>query len=91
MHSSFKFYLSNKASNEFVTETKVVAFEVLTKFRIQKFFVSPLEQGEKLNLQTELWNFELITSLPLLYLSLLCFLSRRGDAIRRCRHRPATC
>ena len=54
MHSSFKFYLSNKASNEFVPETKVVAFEVLTKFRIQKFFVSPLEQGEKLNFETEL-------------------------------------
>ena len=39
MHSSFKFYLSNEASNEFEPETKVVAFEVLNNFRIQKFFV----------------------------------------------------
>ena len=39
MHSSFKFYLSNEASNEFVPETKVVAFDVLNNFRIQKFFV----------------------------------------------------
>ena len=58
MHSSFKFYLSNEASNEFVPETKVVAFEVLNNFHIQKIFVWPREQGEKLNLQTELWNFE---------------------------------
>ena len=58
MHTSFKFYISNKASNEFVPEKKVVAFEVLNNFHIQKIFVWPREQGEKLNLQTELWNFE---------------------------------
>ena len=56
MHSSFKFYLSNKASNEFGPETKVVAFEVLNNFRIQKIFVWPREQGEnwiyKLNFET---------------------------------------
>ena len=90
MHTSFKFYLSNKASNEFVPETKVVAFEVLNNFCTQKFFVWPQEQGEKLNLQTELWNFELITSLPLLYLSLLCFLSRRTPALPLAGHAPSS-
>jgi len=39
MHSSFKFYFSNKASNEKVPKTKVVDLEILSKFGIQKFFI----------------------------------------------------
>ena len=43
MHSSFKFYLSNEASNEKVPKTKVVDLEILSKFDIQKFLIWPLE------------------------------------------------
>ena len=43
MHSSFKFYLSNKASNEKVPKTKIVGLEILSKFDSQKFFIWPLE------------------------------------------------
>ena len=39
MHSSFKVYLSNEASNEFLPKTKVVDLEILSKFGIQKFFI----------------------------------------------------
>ena len=39
MHSSFKFYLSNEASNEFVPKTKVLDLEILSKFGIHKFFI----------------------------------------------------
>ena len=51
MHSSFKFYLSNKASNEKMHKTKVVDLEILSKFGIQKFFVWGQKEGEKLSLQ----------------------------------------
>ena len=54
MHSSFNFYLSNEVSNEKVLKTKVVDLEILRKFGIQKFFVWGKEEGEKLNLRTEL-------------------------------------
>ena len=54
MYSSFKFYLSNEASNEKVPKTKVVDLKILSKFSIQKFFVWGLEEGEKLSLQTGL-------------------------------------
>ena len=40
MHSRFKFYLSNEASNEFVPKMKDL--EILSKFGIQKFFIWPL-------------------------------------------------
>ena len=39
MHSSFKLYLSNEASNEFVNKMKVVDLEILSKFGIKKFFI----------------------------------------------------
>jgi len=39
MHSSFKFYFSNEASNEKMPKTKVVDLEILSKFDIQKFFI----------------------------------------------------
>jgi len=39
MYSSFKFYLSNEASNELLPETKVVDLEILNNFGIQKFFI----------------------------------------------------
>ena len=54
MHSSFNFYLSNEVSNEKVPKTKVVDLEILNNFGIQKFFIWGQEEGEKLNLQTEL-------------------------------------
>ena len=50
MHSSLKFYLSNHCSNEKVPKTKVVDLKILSKFGIQKFFISGQEKGEKLNL-----------------------------------------
>ena len=52
MHSSFKFYLSNHCSNGNVPKMKVVDFEILSKFGIQKFFVWGQKEGEKLSLQT---------------------------------------
>ena len=52
MHSSFKFYLSNEASNEKVPKTKVVDLEILSKFDIQKYFVWGQEEGEN-------WIYEL--------------------------------
>ena len=76
MHLSFKLYLSNEASNELLTKTKVVDLEILSKFGIQKFFIWGLIEGEKLILQTAFWNFELITRLPSTP-SLLC--SRRSS------------
>ena len=39
MHSSFKFYLSNEASNEKVPKTKVVDLEIFNNFGIQEFFI----------------------------------------------------
>ena len=39
MYSSFKFYLSNKVSNEKVPKIKVVDLEFLSKFGIQKFSI----------------------------------------------------
>ena len=54
MHSSFEFYFSNEASNEKVPKTKVVDLEILNNFGIQEFFIWGQEEGEKLNLQTEL-------------------------------------
>ena len=38
VHSSFKFYLSNEASNELLPKTKVVDLEILNNFGIQEFF-----------------------------------------------------
>ena len=35
--------------------------KILNNFRIQKFFIWGQEQGEKLKLQTGIWNFELFT------------------------------
>ena len=43
MHSSFKFYFSNEASNEKVPKTKVVDLEILSAFGIQKIFIWHLE------------------------------------------------
>ena len=37
MHSSFKFYFSNEASNELLPKTKVVDLEILNNFGIQSF------------------------------------------------------
>jgi hypothetical protein len=53
MHSSFKFYFSNEASNELLPKTKVVDLEILSKFGIQKFFIWGHIEGEKLSLQNE--------------------------------------
>ena len=39
MHSSFKFYISNEASNELLPKTKVVDIKISSKFGIQKFFI----------------------------------------------------
>jgi len=39
MYSSFKFDISNKASNELLPKTKVVDLEILSKFGIQKFLI----------------------------------------------------
>jgi len=52
MHSSFKFYFSNEASNELLPKTKVVDLEILNKFGIQKLFIWGHVEGEKLKLQT---------------------------------------
>ena len=64
MHSSFNFYLPNQCSNEKVPKTKVVDLEILNNFGIQEFFIWGQEEGEKLNLQTAFWNFELFTRPP---------------------------
>ena len=39
MYSSFKFDLSNEASNELLPKTEVVDLKILSKFGIQKFFI----------------------------------------------------
>ena len=39
MHSSFKFYLSNEASNEKEPKIKDVDLEILSKVGIEKFFI----------------------------------------------------
>src|SRR6185295_32416 len=64
MYSSFKFYLSNEASNELLPETKVVDLEILNNFGIQKFFIGGHVEGEKLSLPTRVLHFALITKLP---------------------------
>ena len=56
MHSRFKFYLSNKASNELLPKMKVVDLEISSKFGIQKFFIWGHVEGEKLSLQNEFWT-----------------------------------
>ena len=58
MHTSFKFYFSNHCSNEKVSNTKVVDLEILSKFGIQKFFVWGQEDGEKLSLQTGIFELQ---------------------------------
>ena len=80
MYSSFKFYLSNEASNELLPKTKVVDLEILSKFGIQKFFVWPREKGEKLNLQTRVLNFALFTILPSLHFPSLFLQWRRSPS-----------
>ena len=56
MHSSFKFYLSNEASNEKVPKTKVVDLKILSKFDIQKFFNLTFRIGRKIEFMS--WSFE---------------------------------
>ena len=62
-------------------KTKVVDLEILSKFGIQKFFVWGQKEVENWVYKLEFLNFSLNTKLPSLHLALLCFLSRRGDAV----------
>ena len=80
MHSSFNFYLLNKASNEKVPKTKVVDLEILNNFDIQKFFIWGHENGEKMSLQNESLNY--LQNCHHLHL-LIC--SRRSSPSRRRR------
>ena len=60
MHSSFNFYLLNKASNELLPKTKVVDLEILNNFGIQEFLIWGQENGEKLSLQNEVLEIRVI-------------------------------
>ena len=84
MHSSFKFYLSNEASNELLAKTKVVDLEILNNFGIQKLFIWGHVEGEKLSLQTRVLNFALFTKLPSLHLSSSSVFSLPHAVCRRC-------
>ena len=60
MHSSFKFYLSNEASNELLPKMKVVDLEILNNFGIQEFLIWGQQNGEKLSLQNEVLEIRVI-------------------------------
>lgn len=83
MHTSFKFYLSNEASNEFVPKRKVVGFRILDNFCIQSFLLFNLKFGEKLvKLSDSL--FSLYSRYPLPF---LCSCPSSRGRQRRSYHR----
>ena len=51
MHSSFNFYLSNEASNEFLSKTKVVGFQKTNNFHVQSFSSYHTKMGENFEFQ----------------------------------------